>query len=67
MRWTPQDQLFRRNVKRFRDGLVFKAHLLVYHSTLGSRVIQGTGFRVQGSGFRVQGSGFRVQGSGFRV
>ena len=27
------------NVKRFRGGLVFKAHRLVYHSTLGLRVI----------------------------
>ena len=25
---------------RFRGGLVFKAHKLVYHSTLGSRVIK---------------------------
>jgi len=29
-----------RNVKRFRGGLVFKAHKLVYHSTLGLRVIK---------------------------
>ena len=29
-----------RNVKRFRGGLVFKAHRLVYHSTLGWRVIK---------------------------
>jgi len=31
-----------RNTKmqRFRGGLVFKAHRLVYHSTLGSRVIK---------------------------
>ena len=29
-----------RNVKRFRGGLVFKAHRLLYHSTLGSRVIK---------------------------
>ena len=29
-----------RNVKRFRGGLVFKAHRLVYHSTLGLRVIK---------------------------
>ena len=29
-----------RNVNRFRGGLVFKAHRLVYHSTLGSRVIK---------------------------
>ena len=27
------------NVERFRGGLVFKAHRLVYQSTLGSRVI----------------------------
>ena len=77
-----QAQLLHRNEKRFRGGLVFKAHRWLYHSTLGSeeeKVQQGawplhsealTGaapFRVQGSGFRVQGSGFRVQGSGFRV
>jgi len=30
----------RRNVKRFRGGLVFKAHLLLHHSTLGLRVIK---------------------------
>ena len=35
-----QDQLLRRNVKRFRGGLVFKAHRLLYHSTLGLRVIK---------------------------
>ena len=34
------DQLLRRNVHRFRGGLVFKAHRRVYHSTLGSRVIK---------------------------
>ena len=28
------------NVQRFRGGLVFKAHRLVYHSTLGVRVIK---------------------------
>jgi len=33
-------QLLRRNVKRFRGGLVFKAHRLVYHSTLGWRAIK---------------------------
>ena len=27
-------------MKRFRGGLVFKAHRLLYHSTLGSRVIK---------------------------
>jgi len=34
-----QEQPLGRNVKRFRGGLVFKAHRLFYHSTLGSRVI----------------------------
>ena len=28
-----------RNVKRFRGGFVFKAHRRLYHSTLGSRLI----------------------------
>ena len=35
-----QEQMLRRNVKRFRGGIVFKAHGLVYHSTLGLRVIK---------------------------
>jgi len=35
---TPQ--LLHRNVQRFRGGLVCKALRLVYHSTLGSRVIK---------------------------
>ena len=34
------EQLLSRNVKRFRGGLVFKAHRLVYHSTLGLIVIK---------------------------
>ena len=29
-----------RNVKRFQGGIVFQAHRLVYHSTLGLRVIK---------------------------
>ena len=36
---VPQ-QLLRRNVKWFRGGLVFKAHRLLYLSTLGLRVIK---------------------------
>ena len=32
----------RRIVKRFRGGLAFKAHRVLYHSTLGSRVIKKT-------------------------
>ena len=32
---TIQEQLLYRNVQRFRGGLVFKAHRLVYHSTVG--------------------------------
>ena len=35
-----QEQVLRRNVKRFRGGLVFKAHRLGYHSTLRWRVIK---------------------------
>jgi len=35
-----EEQLRSRNVKRFRGGLVFKAHRLLYHSTLGLRVIK---------------------------
>ena len=38
-----------RNVKRFREGLVFKALRLLYHSTLSLRVIkkrEGFGFWV---------------------
>jgi len=34
------EQLLRRNVKRFRGGLVIKAHRRLYHSTLGLRVIK---------------------------
>ena len=34
------DALLRRNMKRFRGGLVFKAHRLLYHSILGLRVIK---------------------------
>jgi len=35
-----QEQLLRRNVKRFRGGLVFKAHRLLHHSAPGLRVIK---------------------------
>ena len=34
------EQLLYSNVLRFRGGLVFKAHRLLYHSTLGLRVIR---------------------------
>ena len=37
---VPVRQLLYINVQRFRGGLVFKAHRLVYHSTLGLRVIK---------------------------
>jgi len=40
-RQTTRSSRFRvSNVQRFRGGLVFKAHRLVYHSTLGLRVIK---------------------------
>ena len=35
-----EEQLLRRNVKWFRGGLVFKAHRILYHSTLGFRIIK---------------------------
>ena len=64
-------------MKRFRGGLVFKAHRLVYHSTLGLGVTKkkkedtcrrGVAFRNAAFiGSRVQGSGFWVKGSGFTV
>ena len=34
------EQRLRRDVKRFRGGLLFKAHRLLYHSNLGVRVIK---------------------------
>ena len=37
-RFSIQEQLRDRNVQRFRGGLVFKAHRLLYQSTLGLRV-----------------------------
>ena len=36
---TAYEQLLSRNVERFREGLVFKAHRFLCHSTPGSRVI----------------------------
>ena len=35
-----KEQLLYVNVQRFREGLVFKAHRLLHHSALGSRVIK---------------------------
>jgi len=45
------NQLFYRNMQRFRGGPVFKAHRLLYHSTLGFRVIKK---KVSGFGFRAR-------------
>jgi hypothetical protein len=53
-----EEQLLRRDVKRFRGGLVFKAHRLCCPSTLGLRVITkkkrisrpGVAVAVDGSG-----------------
>ena len=36
----PVGPLLHRNIQRFRSGLVFKARRLLYHSTLGLRVIK---------------------------
>ena len=40
LRSSIYEQLLRRILKRFRGGLVSKAHRLLYRSTLGSRVIK---------------------------
>ena len=40
VQFSIQQQLLSRNVKQFRGGLAFKAHRLLYHSTLGLRVIK---------------------------
>ena len=40
-----------RPCQRFRDGLVLKAHRLLYHSTLGSRVKQKKTLPMQREGF----------------
>ena len=37
---TPVSMKRTKRVQRFRGGLVFKAHRLLYHSTLGLRVIK---------------------------
>jgi len=63
---------------RFRGGLVFKVHRLLYHSTLGLRVITegrrttpaergaGASFKVSGSGVRDSVFGFQCSGFGVR-
>jgi len=33
-------ELLRRNVEQFREGLVFQDHILLYHSALGSGLIK---------------------------
>jgi len=40
-----EEQLLHRNVERFRGWLVFKARRLLYHSTLGLRVIKKKKYR----------------------
>ena len=58
------------NVKRFRGGLELKARRLLYHSTLGSRVIEKKrrlGFRVWFEVLELR-AGFKVYGClGFSV
>ena len=50
-----------RNVKRFLGGLVFEAHRLLYHSTLGLRVIKKKRQSIGGGG---SGLRFEVWGVG---
>ena len=65
-------QLLYRHVRRFRGRLVFKAHKLLYHSTLGLRVIKKKKEDLRGFDFAASTSslscrGFRDWGLGFRV
>ena len=73
-----EEELPGKNVERFRGGLVFKAHGLVYHSTLGLRVTKQHGQgRHLGADVAfaclhccvnlLQGLGFMLQGSGFKI
>jgi len=55
--FSMSEQPLRRNLQRFRGGLVFKAHRRVYHSTLGLRVIKKKKNTAWEQG---QGSGVRV-------
>ena len=64
--WWRVEQLLSQNMERFRGGLVFKVHRLLYHSTLGLRVIKQKK-KVEGRGLRVEGWGVRVEGVGLRV
>ena len=48
-------------MKRFRGGLVGKAHRLVYHSTLGWRVIRKKQKHAPGFGVRIQGCNFETK------
>ena len=49
-----QEQMIGKNVERFRGGLVSKAHRLLYHSTLGSRVMKKKRMKkVEGRGLNV--------------
>ena len=74
--WEP---LLYRNVQRFRGGLACKAHRLLYHSSLGLRIIQKEKKRSRTIGRKGGGGGRAclmapsswhrgiLQGSGFRV
>ena len=53
-------------MQRFRGGLVFKAHRLLCHSTLGLRVIKKKGWGFGSAGFGDWGFGVGVSGVGFR-
>ena len=45
------------DVQRFHEGLVFKAHRLLYHSALGSRVIKKKGGHAGARHVRLRGGG----------
>ena len=58
-----REQVLSRKVERFRGGLACKAHRLLYHSPLGTRVIKKK--KVPVFGMDVVGEALRVPGCGF--
>ena len=63
-----QEQLLRINVKRFQGGLVFKAHRLVYHSTLSLRAtskLESNKEEEKEEGIRFRVWAFHLCGLGF--
>jgi len=53
-KFSIEEQLLRTHVKRFRGGLVSKARILLYHATLGSRVMKKIDKKVREENIRTR-------------